>query len=81
MAGATLWGRLADACGRRVGFFGTAVFTFAFGVASAGSPNYAVCGPGHTIRIRVWCVPCWRNCQVGGNLQRNTQALGTSNKM
>ena len=42
MAGATLWGRLADACGRRVGFFGTAVFTFAFGVASAGSPNYAV---------------------------------------
>ena len=41
MAGATLWGRLADACGRRVGFFGTAVFTFACGVASAGSPNYA----------------------------------------
>ncbi|KAK9821616.1 hypothetical protein WJX81_008270 [Elliptochloris bilobata] len=40
MAGATLWGRLADACGRRVGFFGTAVFTFAFGLASAGSPNY-----------------------------------------
>ncbi len=45
MAGATLWGRLADACGRRVGFFGTAVFTFAFGLASAGSPNYAVRAP------------------------------------
>ncbi len=42
MAGATLWGRLADACGRRAGFFGTAVFTFAFGLASAGSPNYPV---------------------------------------
>jgi hypothetical protein len=45
MAGATLWGRLADACGRRVGFFGTAVFTLAFGLASAGSPNYAVRAP------------------------------------
>ena len=46
MVGAYSWGVLGDAKGRRVGFFGTAMFTFIFGLLSAASPNYMVrlCG-------------------------------------
>ncbi|CAK0787220.1 hypothetical protein CVIRNUC_010436 [Coccomyxa viridis] len=40
MVGAYSWGVLGDAKGRRVGFFGTAIFTFIFGLLSAASPNY-----------------------------------------
>ena len=42
MLGAYSWGWLADAKGRRVGFFGTAMFTFLFGILSALAPNYQV---------------------------------------
>ena len=42
MVGAYSWGVLGDAKGRRVGFFGTAIFTFIFGLLSAASPNYMV---------------------------------------
>jgi MFS family permease len=42
MAGAYSWGILGDVRGRRVGFFGTAAFTFVFGALSAASPNYLV---------------------------------------
>ena len=42
MAGAYSWGVLGDAKGRRVGFFATAMFTFAFGAASALAPNFSV---------------------------------------
>jgi len=42
MIGAYSWGVLGDAKGRRVGFFGTAIFTFMFGLLSAASPNYMV---------------------------------------
>lgn len=50
MIGAYSWGVLGDAKGRRVGFFGTAMFTFVFGVLSAASPNYMVrCTPPCTL--------------------------------
>ena len=42
MFGSYAWGALSDAKGRRVGFACPALFTFAFGVASALAPNYAV---------------------------------------
>ena len=42
MSGAYAWGSLGDAKGRKLGFFGTALFTFAFGVLSALAPSYAV---------------------------------------
>ncbi|KAK9841691.1 hypothetical protein WJX74_010182 [Apatococcus lobatus] len=40
MLGAYSWGWLSDAKGRRIGFFGTAMFTFLFGILSALAPNY-----------------------------------------
>lgn len=42
MLGAYSWGWVSDAKGRRVGFFGTAMFTFLFGILSALAPNYQV---------------------------------------
>ena len=42
MLGAYSWGWVADAKGRRCGFFGTAMFTFLFGIFSALAPNYQV---------------------------------------
>ena len=42
MLGAYSWGWLSDAKGRRVGFFGTAMFSFLFGILSAVAPNYQV---------------------------------------
>eukprot|EP00850_Spirogloea_muscicola_P001705 SM000006S19470 [mRNA] locus=s6:960709:967754:- [translate_table: standard] len=38
--GSYCWGLLADLKGRRVGFFATAAFTFAFGLVSAWSPSF-----------------------------------------
>ena len=43
MTGAYAWGALADARGRRSGFFGTAIFTCLFGLLSAAAPSYGVC--------------------------------------
>ncbi|KAK9841410.1 hypothetical protein WJX74_005255 [Apatococcus lobatus] len=40
MLGAYSWGWLSDAKGRRIGFFGTAMFSFMFGILSALAPNY-----------------------------------------
>lgn len=42
MSGAYAWGSLGDAKGRKLGFFATALFTFAFGVLSALAPSYGV---------------------------------------
>lgn len=42
LVGANAFGALSDACGRRIGFFATAVFSSLFGLGSALAPNYAV---------------------------------------
>ena len=42
LIGANAFGILADAYGRRSGFFVTALFTFIFGIASSFAPSYAV---------------------------------------
>ena len=42
MLGAYSWGWLSDAKGRRIGFFGTAMFSFMFGILSALAPNFQV---------------------------------------
>ena len=42
MVGAFTWGMVADARGRKTGFFATALFTAVMGFASAFSPNYGV---------------------------------------
>ena len=61
MVGAYSWGVLGDAKGRRVGFFGTAIFTFIFGLLSAASPNYMV-GPCCTTLLQVRQSQC-SDCQ------------------
>ncbi|CAN6444897.1 unnamed protein product [Victoria cruziana] len=41
LVGAYTWGTISDNYGRRIGFFATAVVTFASGFLSSFSPNYA----------------------------------------
>lgn len=45
LLGANAWGAMADAYGRRAGFFVTAIFAFVFGLSSSFAPNYQVCFP------------------------------------
>lgn len=42
LLGANAWGAVADAFGRRAGFFATAIFAFIFGLGSAFAPNFQV---------------------------------------
>lgn len=42
LLGANAFGALADTYGRRPGFFVTAIFTCAFGLASAFAPSFGV---------------------------------------
>lgn len=46
MFGANVWGILADAHGRRLGFTFSALFIFIFGILSALAPSFWV-GSGH----------------------------------
>ena len=40
--GATVWGKVSDRYGRRIGFFATSLFTLTAGLGSAASPSYGV---------------------------------------
>lgn len=42
LIGVNLFGYVSDACGRKIGFFATAVFSAFMGVGSAVAPTYAV---------------------------------------
>ena len=73
MLGAYSWGWLSDAKGRRVGFFGTAMFTFLFGILSALAPNYQV--PLIPFMQCCWHMPA--DCSLWGFEWQGGYCLGT----